>query len=132
MKKILQYMKYLHFFLIIGKKSNEEKDTTFNPAKVKTRIDTIFPYSSKTGRKKNRKSHAVTKSPKIIYPQGDLYFEFERKIRYNQNREKISMEIQKSFTIPIENIFTQSSNEKNPFVIGRKNKTVLIINPMKI
>jgi hypothetical protein len=104
--------------LYFGKKSSAEKRIAFIPIKIKTIRGKAPPYSSKILLPETTYKKAAIKTPKIIYPEGLLYFEFEINIKYNHKNTLAATNTKKSEMSPKLKIFRLSSTVNELWVIG--------------
>src|SRR5574343_118931 len=87
------------FFLYFSKNNNRANRIVLSPTKANPISGSTPPYSLKMLFPDNIYSRMDTNTPKIIYPNGFLYFVLEIKIRYNHNKEPISIKTKRSFKI---------------------------------
>jgi len=105
-------------FFHFGKKRNKANRAVFIPIKIRIILGSAPPYSSKILLPEATYRNNAVNNPKIIYPEGLLYFELETKIRYSQRKIPAIIKTKKSDTNPKVKILKLSKAVKELCVIG--------------
>jgi hypothetical protein len=104
--------------LCFGRKSKAAKRNVFIPTKIKTILGKAPPYSSKILLPERIYKKTAIKRPRIIYPEGLLYFEFEINSKYSHKKKLATTKTKKSEIKPKPKIFRLCRTVKELWVIG--------------